>query len=224
MKNIIKVLMVDDHPLIVEGYRNILFELNDHDNKVVFQAANDIQQAYEKISLSLNTGNLFDLIFLDVNLPEYPEKKIYSGEDLALYIREVSARSKIIFLTMLNENFRLYNLVKNVDPEGLLVKSDVGSKDLKIAFKDVLSNKVSYSDTVIKLMRKQLTNDFALDQFDRQILYQLSLGVQTKRLPEVIPLSLAAIEKRKRNLKDLFDLDKEGDLILIMKAKELGFL
>lgn len=224
MKNIIKVLMVDDHPLIVEGYRNILLELDDHENKVVLQTANDLQKAYDKINISLNTGNLFDLIFLDVNLPEYAEQKIYSGEDLALYIRKVSSSSKIIFLTMLNENFRLYNLMKNVGPEGLLVKSDVGSKDLKTAFKDVLSNKVSYSDTVLKLMRKQLTNDFALDQFDRQILFQLSLGVQTKKLPEVIPLSLAAIEKRKRNLKDLFELDKEGDLILIMKAKQFGFL
>ncbi len=224
MTNIIKVLMVDDHPLIVEGYKNTLLELDNENEKIVFETADNLQRAYEKISESVNSGNLFNVIFLDVNLPEYSEKKIFSGEDLALYIRKVSPDSKIIFLTMLSENFRLFNLVKNVNPEGLLVKSDVGSKDLKIAFQKVLLNKISYSNTVLKLMQKQVTNDFALDQFDRQILYQLSLGVQTKKLPEFIPLSLAAIEKRKKNLKDLFGLDKKGDLMLVKKAKQMGFI
>ncbi len=216
--------MVDDHPLIVEGYKNTLLELDNENEKIVFETADNLQRAYEKISESVNSGNLFNVIFLDVNLPEYSEKKIFSGEDLALYIRKVSPDSKIIFLTMLSENFRLFNLVKNVNPEGLLVKSDVGSKDLKIAFQKVLLNKISYSNTVLKLMQKQVTNDFALDQFDRQILYQLSLGVQTKKLPEFIPLSLAAIEKRKKNLKDLFGLDKKGDLMLVKKAKQMGFI
>lgn len=224
MKDVIKVLMVDDHPLIVEGYKNILQELNSQEVKIVFESANDLEQAYNKIKQSSVAENYFDIIFLDISLPEFPDKNISSGEDLAVYVRKTSPISKIIFLTMHNENYRLYNLVKNINPEGLLVKSDVSSLDLKKAFWDVLADKVNYSDTVLKLMRKQVTHDFALDQFDRQILYQLSLGIQTKKLPEVIPLSLAAIEKRKRNLKNQFGLEKEGDLILIQKAKQLGFL
>jgi DNA-binding NarL/FixJ family response regulator len=224
MKDVIKVLMVDDHPLILEGYKNILQELNSQEVKIVFETANNLEKAYNKIKKSAVAENYFDIIFLDINLPEFPDMNISSGEDLAVYVRKTSLNSKIIFLTMHNENYRLYNLVKNINPEGLLVKSDVGSLDLKRAFWEVLADKVNYSDTVLKLMRKQVTNDLALDQFDRQILYQLSLGIQTKKLPEVIPLSLAAIEKRKRNLKNQFGLDKEGDLILIQKAKQLGFL
>ena len=224
MKDILKVLMVDDHPLIVEGYKNILSQLQISEKKIIFESVNNLRNDYQKIKLSLQTENFYDLIFLDLNLPVYEEKKISSGEDLAVYIRKFSKTSKIIFLTMHNESFRLFNLVKNIDPEGLLVKSDVGSEDLKKSFQDVLDGKISYSDTVLKLMRKEFVNDYALDQYDRQILYHISLGVQTKDLPEVIPLSLASIEKRKRVIKDLFGLDKEGDLILINRAKTLGFL
>lgn len=224
MKEVIKVLMVDDHPLIVEGYKNILQELNSQELKIAFETANDSRQAYNKIKQSTLAENYFNIIFLDINLPEFPDKNISSGEDLAVYVRKASPNSKIIFLTMHNENYRLYNLVKNINPEGLLIKSDVGSLDLKRAFWDVLADKVIYSDTVLKLMRKQVTNDFSLDQIDRQILHQLSLGVQTKKLPQVIPLSLPAIEKRKRNLKDLFGLNKGSDLILLRKAKQMGFL
>jgi DNA-binding NarL/FixJ family response regulator len=178
MKKVIKVLMVDDHPLIVEGYKNNLEELNSSEYKIVFETANDLEKAYNKLIQSVRTENFFDIIFLDINLPEFPDKNISSGEDLAVYVRKISPSSKIIFLTMHEENYRLYNLVKNIDPEGLLVKSDVGSIDLKKAFWDVLANKINYSDTVLKLIRKQVANDFALDQYDRQILYQLSLGIQ----------------------------------------------
>jgi len=224
MSKIIKVLMVDDHPLIVEGYKNIILEMENSEQQIIFESAIDLKEAYDRIEQSLRSSKPFDLAFLDINLPKYKEKNILSGEDLALFIKKVSPHTKIIFLTMHDENYRLYNLVRNVNPEGLLIKSDVGSKDLISTFNNVLDGKISYSDTVLNLMRYQITNDFALDQFDRQILFHLSTGVQTKKLPEFVPLSLPAIEKRKRNLKNYFGLDKEGDLVLIRKAKELGFL
>lgn len=224
MNNSVKVLMVDDHPLILEGYKNIILEMNAEDRQIIIEDSDSLESAYNKIETSVNSSNFFDIIFLDINLPEFQEENILSGEDLALYIRKVSPHSKIVFLTMHNENFRLYNIVKNVNPDGLLIKSDVASKDVMNAFNDILKGKVSYSDTVIKFMRTEITNDFTLDQFDRQILFQLYKGIQTKKLPEVIPLSLAAIEKRKRHLKDVFGIEKEGDLVLINKAKQLGFL
>ncbi|MBZ9629715.1 response regulator [Salegentibacter sp. LM13S] len=224
MMDIIKVLMVDDHPLILEGYKNIILEMDIEGRQIVFETSNSTESAYNKIKTSVNSSNIFDIIFLDINLPEYQKERIYSGEDLAIFIRKVSPHSKIVFLTMHNENFRLYNIVKNINPEGLLIKSDVASKDLMEAFTDVLAGKISYSDTVIKFMRNEITNEFTLDQYDREILFQLSQGIQTKKLPKVIPLSLAAIEKRKRQLKDIFGIEKEGDLVLINKAKQLGFL
>mgnify|MGYP002838525181 CR=1 FL=1 len=224
MRKIIKVLMVDDHPLIVEGYKNIILKIENSEQQIRFESANNLKQAYQKINQSLNSSKHFDLAFLDINLPEYEEKMILSGEDLALFIRKVSPLTKIIFLTMHSENYRLYNIVRNVNPEGLLIKSDVDSKDIINTFNSVQDEKLSYSDTVLKLMRYQITNNFLLDQFDRQILFHISRGVQTKKLTDVIPLSLPAIEKRKRNLKKYFGLDKEGDLLLVRKAKELGFL
>ncbi|PKD18740.1 transcriptional regulator [Salegentibacter salinarum] len=224
MKRLVKVLMVDDHQLIVEGYKNILLETQNEEFKIIFEEANSCKTAYDKLQESLRTGNFFDLIFMDINLPEYTQKKIYSGEDLGLFAKMLSSETKLIFLTMHEDNYRLYNIVKNVNPEGLLIKSDVGSNELVKAFQEVLDGKISYSHTVNTFIRKQITNDIALDQLDRQIIYYLSKGIQTKKLPERVPLSLAAIEKRKRNLKDLFGLEKEGDLVLIEKAKSMGFV
>lgn len=223
MSKPIKILMIDDHPITLEGYKNILISLQDSNSNLLIDTASDCEDAYWKIHKSSEEDNLFDIIFLDIRLPPAESLKIFSGEDLGLKIREISSSSKIIILTMHNENFRIYNILKNISPEGLMIKSDVSPKEFFRAFSDVLNNKLYYSHTVKVLMRKQFANDIVLDELDRNILYHLSKGVMTKDLIQYMPLSLAAIEKRKRNIKEILEIEG-GDLLLIERAKQLGFI
>lgn len=223
MDRTVKILMIDDHPITLEGYKNILISLQDSNSNLVIETASNCEDAFWKIQKSTEENNQYDVIFLDISLPPSESLKIFSGEDLGLKIREISSSSKIIILTMYNENFRIYNILKNISPEGLLIKSDVSPKEFFRAFSEVLNNKLYYSHTVKVLMRKQFANDIVLDELDRNILYQLSKGVMTKDLTHFIPLSLAAIEKRKRHMKEILEVNG-GDLLLVERAKELGFL
>lgn len=77
---------------------------------------------------------------------------------------------------------------------------------------------------MIKLLRDQIVNDFVLDNYDRKILYELSIGTRMKDLPKLIPLSIAGIEKRKRNLKRMFNVKKMDDRELLISAKEKEFI
>jgi len=95
---------------------------------------------------------------------------------------------------------------------------------LNTAFLDVLDGKTSYSHTVTNLLRKQIQCDLILDSNDRKILYLLSKGYKTKDLPREIPLSLAAIEKRKKIMKEAFQVEVKSDLALVNRAKDIGFL
>lgn len=219
----IKILMIDDHPITLDGYKNILISLKDSNSNFIIDTASDCEEAYWKIYKSSEDNNRYDVIFLDISLPPFENMKIYSGEDLGLKIREISPSSKIIILTMYNENFRIYNILKNISPEGLLIKSDVSPQELYRSFSEVMLDKLYYSNTVKILMRKQFASDIILDEVDRNILFQLSKGIMTKDLTQFIPLSLAAIEKRKRNMKEILEVEG-GDLLLIDKAKELGFI
>tara|TARA_R110002049_G_C8991515_1_gene549089 strand:+ start:231 stop:452 length:222 start_codon:yes stop_codon:yes gene_type:complete len=73
-------------------------------------------------------------------------------------------------------------------------------------------------------MRKQVSNDIVIDEIDRRILYELSRGTKMSELPQIIPLSISGIEKRKRVLKELFNLDQKDDRGLIRIAEEKGFI
>lgn len=219
----IKILMIDDHPITLDGYKKILKNFKKSESTYFIETASNCEEAFNKIDKSIDDIGFYDIIFLDIGLPVAEKLKIFSGEDLGMKIREISPSSKIIVLTMYNENFRIHNILKNISPEGLLIKSEVTPEEFLIAFNQVLGNKLYYSQTVNALIRKQYGNKVIFDELDRNILFQLSKGIMTKDLTEYIPLSLAAIEKRKKNMKIVLEVDG-GDLLLIDRAKELGFI
>jgi DNA-binding NarL/FixJ family response regulator len=219
----IKILMIDDHSLIIEGYKNILEEYTNDKTDLIIDTALDCDEGYDKIKNSLGT-KIYDVVFLDIGLPPSIRHSIYSGEDLGIKIRELSPGSKLIVLTSHSENSRIYNIMKNLNPESLLIKSDINKLDFFAAFERVMDGESCYSQTVNVLMKMQFRNDILIDSIDRSILYYISKGVRTKYLDSKIPLSIPAIEKRKRNMKLIFGVESGGDLVLIERARELGFL
>lgn len=223
MKKRFKVLIVDDHPMIVEGYKNALLGIDSDRYKLTITTANSCDSAYEKI-VDVIDNKPYDVIFFDVKLPPSADGKILSGEDLGVKTRALLPATKIVILTMFNDGFRIQNIIKNVNPDGFLIKSDITSDELVRAFEIITKDPPYYSHTVSKLIRKKMSSNIVLDEIDRSILYHLSKGIKTKNLPNYIKLSLAAIEKRKKHLRDVFEINIGGDKSLLEKAQDLGYL
>jgi len=166
----------------------------------------------------------FDLAFLDINIPPSTDEKILSGEDLGIELKNAFPSIKLIIITSLHNNFRLYNILNSLDPEGFLIKSETDYKHLLEAIVLVLSKPPYYSNTILNLLRQQYANKVILDSIDRQLLYQLSIGTKSKDLIKFIDLSKSGIERRKRRLKEIFNVGNDNDRLLLKRAKEQGFL
>jgi hypothetical protein len=63
-----------------------------------------------------------------------------------------------------------------------------------------------------------------IDLFDKQILFHISKGTKTMDIPQYVPISLEAIEKRKLNLKKILNIQDESDIELVREAKNKGLL
>jgi len=220
------VLIIDDHPLITEAYITALKYYSKHNETVKFsiKTAYDCDSGRELIKRALKSEEHKYIVFLDIKLPPSRDEKILSGEDLGLLIREMLPNSRIIISTTFNNNFRVHSILKNINPEGLLIKNDITPLELLETIRIVVNDPPYYSKTVIKLLRDQVLNDFILDEYDRKILYELSIGTRMKDLPNLLPLSIASIEKRKRNLKRMFNVKKMDDRQLMISAREKGFI
>jgi DNA-binding NarL/FixJ family response regulator len=220
------VLIIDDHPLITAAYKSAFNYINKHNEAISFniEVAHNCDTAYSKINHSSSKNKNIDIVFLDISLPPSKDGKILSGEDLGLKINNLMPNTKIIVSTTFNDNYRIHSLFKNLNPDGFIVKNDINPKELVTTIKTVITNPPYYSKTIIKLLRKEVSSDFILDNVDRKLLYELSIGTMMKDLPEILLLSLPAIEKRKSRIKQIFDAVSPYDKELLQKAKEKGFI
>ena len=215
------ILIVDDHPFIIQAYKNALDKYSQQGYEFNVTQANNCKSGYENI---MEAKKPFDVAFFDISMPEYAEKGIYSGEDLASLMKTEMPGCKVILLTMHTELLKINNIIKNINPNGLIIKNDLTFDELIFAFDKIINNESYYSQTVIKLVGQAQYNNIELDAFDKQILFHLSKGVKTKDLPQYIPLSLSAIEKRKLNIREVLEVKGGSDIDLINEAKTKGVI
>lgn len=221
MRTPIQILIVDDHPFIIEAYKNAINKYSQNGFEFEVTQANNCKSGYENIT---EAPKDFDIAFFDISMPEYAEKGIYSGEDLAMLMKSEMPTCKVILLTMHTELLKINNIIKNINPSGLIIKNDLTFDELLFAFDKIINNESYYSQTVIKLVGQAQYNNIELDVFDKQILFHLSKGVKTKDLPTYIPLSLSAIEKRKLNIREILEVPGGTDVDLIREAKNKGVI
>ena len=218
-------LIIDDHQIIIDTYKKaLLFVKNEFENlDFKIDDAKDCECALTKVKRALITNGI-DLVFLDISLPPSPKHRMFSGEDIGVAIKKDSPNTKIIVCTSYSDNLRLNNIVKTINPDSILIKGDIEFKDIVESIKTVLNNETFYSKTVVDFLRNKVSSDIVICDYDIQILSEISTGAKMKELIEIVPLSKAAIEKRKRKLKLLFNIHDDSDKKLVLAAREKGFI
>lgn len=216
----VTVLIIDDHPPIIEGYKSIL-SYNPYGYNLEIQTAFSCESAYQLIS---TTETPFDVVMIDYTMPPFPERNIHCGADLVPIIRQYLPETKIMMLTSHSESLLLLKVLKEGNPEGLLVKSDILADDFLVAFDAIVRGENFYSSTVISLRKELKESDKVLDSYNRQIIMLLSQGIQTKNLPDYLNLSKSAIDKRKVIIKEFFDIEKGTDEDILREARKQGFI
>ncbi len=219
MVKLLNVLGVDDHAVVLEGY-NAIFRSLDLYDELRFTKAHNCRSGYEIINNHLDTP--FDIAVLDYSMPQYPEKELYSGEDMALLLRQIMPSCKIIMVTMQKEIGVMGSILQKIKPEGFINKSDCTMTELMDAFSLVLRGDTYYSKTVREFIRL-IESDVLLEDIDVKIILFLAKGIKNKNLAKYIPLSESAIEIRKYRIKRLLQVTGD-DEELISKARSLGYI
>ena len=218
----VNILIVDDHPMTVNGYINVLSDEKFEGHELNFTKALNCKEAYELIT---DPNNIFNLAYLDLSLPPYPEKKITSGIDIGMLLRQHMPDCTIVFLTMHSEAPLIERLIKDINPQGIMCKSDIDIDEFLNAFKIIFSGDTYLSNKIVKSLKDRVFDNYKLDNYDKQILMRLSEGILTPNIPNYVPLSLSAIEKRKAHMKNMLLQGKGGDDNELIEAiKKIGIL
>lgn len=216
------IFIVDDHPFIIQGYKNAIVRYKPKKYEFVISEAKDCQSAYTTITNPKTPT--FDIAFLDISMPSYDDKGIFSGEDLAKLLNQYMPDCKIILLTMYSELLKIRTIIDAINPLGLVIKNDLTFNELLFGFDKVINDEVYYSQSIQKMIDQSQYETLEIDLFDKQILFHISKGTKTIDIPKYIPISLKAIETRKMNLMKLLAIADGTDAELVKVAKDRGLL
>lgn len=217
----LEILIIDDYPMTVRGY-SILLKDMEFEYSIYTDSAFNCDEALLKINN--HKEHFYDIVLLDINLPASSNNVVVSGLELGVKIKTKFPKTKIIVHTGINDYQRISNIFKILNPEGFLIKSDIEPGILFEAIRTVLSDNFFYSERTNRLLSRGRNQDIFIDSWDNKILYHLSLGEKMKELPKHIPLSMATIERRKKNLKMLFEIPDGNTKQLLEIARKKGFI
>lgn len=216
-------LIVDDHPVNVDSYHALLKKIKRYE-KSNYLFAYDCEQAFNTINNNYLNEKAIDFALIDISLPAYEDKKLYSGSDVAVYIRQKFSNCKIIIISMHKEPLWVNQIIKELNPEGFIAKSDINYKCFPEIFKCIEESEIYLSQSIVLAQKILIQKNINWDNYDSKILQLIADGIKTINLPKFIPLSLSAIEKRKSNIKKQLVLEDATDKELIDSAKKMGFI
>jgi len=198
-KGMIKVLLVDDHPLFREG---LTYRLSLDDSIEVVGEAENGKQALELIK-SLE----FDIVLMDINMPEM------DGMYVLELIKEQDIDCKVLMLSMHDNKEYILGAMRH-GADGYILK-DVPGQELIEAIKKVISGKHYFSSEVTEILSKELAGEQRgiVTRREQLVLRLISQGLSNKRIAQELNVSVRTVETHKRNIKQKLGIDSTVGLM-----------
>lgn len=134
------VLIIEDHPAIVEGYMSIL-QRSKYGQGITFEV---VQNCSEGLAQIREPNVHYDAIILDLHIPGDEAQLLHDGSDLTYYIKKHKPLSKLIISTAHTDSLRLYPIYQSAAPDAIMVKCDITAAELEKALDDIYMESLIY--------------------------------------------------------------------------------
>lgn len=203
MKKDIRILLVDDHDLVLQGLRRIV-EHNLPEVGFVCTASTG------KEALNFFASQHFDLFLMDLELPDM------SGLDVVTDVRKKNPKARIIVNTVHEEIWYVKNLLQ-CGVDGILFKS-VDSGRIVEAIRAVLRGEKYYCPYAehirLQMRRSEEGRREELTFRELDVLKRISEGKNTQEIANELCVSVNTIDTHRRHLMEKLDARNVADLIM----------
>ena len=196
----IKVAIVDDHPMVVEGIQTLL--QNDETINFIGSASNIAQ------CKSFLVDNKPDVLLMDISLPDG------NGIDLCKFVTENYPSIYILGISTHNQGSYITKMLEN-GASGYILK-DVSKKELKTAIFEVKKgNKyLSFETTKTLKNEKHITqNNFVLSRREKEVLQLIAEGSTNSQIAEKLEISTSTIDTYRKSLLLKLEAKNTADLV-----------
>ena len=194
----IRVLLVDDHPLVLDGIRSRLEE--EGSIEVIGEGSN----GQEALSMADELNP--DVVLMDINMP------VLNGIEAAERFNIELPDIKLLMLTMHDSREYITKVLK-AGAKGYILK-DVSSNEMISAIKAVYIGKTYYSSGVTDiLLNEGPKKEVPLTDREKTILCLLAEGNSNKHVARELDISVRTVETHRRNIKRKLDVKTSAGLV-----------
>ncbi len=183
----IKILIVDDHQILIDGILELLSKV---DGVEVTATASSAEQA-----LSLIAQGHFDLVVTDIGLPEM------KGTELIYELKKMKPALKVIALSMHEEQHVVKDALK-AGADGYVLKKST-HHELEEAIAKVIKGEVFVSAEITRMLVDEVKYPSVISQLSDREIEIIRLIVKeftTKKIAEALFISEKTVESHKTNI------------------------
>lgn len=205
-KNVFRIVVIDDHPILRQGIVQLINEQKD------FTVVGQTDEAKKAVSLIQQAKP--DCVVLDVSL------KGSSGIEAAKDIKVVFPKMKILMLSMHDENIYASRALK-AGATGYVMK-DAPPEAVIVALRKVMNGEVAISATYSAKLLRNFAHRGAdataspvdlLSDRELEVFTFIGKGFGTRPIAEKLNLSVKTIESHRAHIKEKLNLETATELV-----------
>jgi len=203
----VKVLIVDDHPMVLEGMRSMLAQIT------FVEITGAVSNAYTALETLKKAA--IDIVITDINMPEI------SGIELALKIKKEYSGVKVIAMSTFKERSYISQMIQN-GASGYLVKS-ASKEEIEEAILSVYEGKLYMSlDVALSVTDKdELKTIPVISGREKEVLQLIADGLTNPQIAEKLFISMHTVDSHRKNLLTKFAVKNTASLIRIAAQEKI---
>ncbi|MGH1515925.1 response regulator [Chryseobacterium sp. JK1] len=198
----INIVIVDDHPIVIEGLRMML------NSQPFFNVSESFTSGLE--TLSFIRSNTVDIILLDITLPDA------NGTELCREIKTASPDTAVIMFSNRSERSIIMQAIQN-GASGYLLKN-TSIEELVICIKGALSGDIVFCNETKLIISRPSPVTLPIPRLtkrEKQILQLVAQGKTSNNIAEELFLSPLTVDTHRKNLLQKFQAKNSTELINI---------
>ena len=201
----IKVFIVDDHYMVIEGIRSLL--QNEKNIEWTGHAMN------AESCLAFLKQQQPDVILMDISMPDK------SGIDLCKEVKEKYPSTFIIGLSTFNQQSFINKMMDN-GASGYVLKNAT-QEELMEGIETVMKGRTYMIDEVSQVLRKQENSNIILTRREKEVLELIAECLTNNEIAQKLFISTTTVDTHRKNLLAKFEVKNTAMLIRAAAQNQL---
>ncbi|NMH25292.1 response regulator transcription factor [Flavobacterium solisilvae] len=201
-----KIFIVDDHPMVIEGFKTLLSQ-----NESIVVVGTAIN-AFEAISFIAK--NEVDIAFIDINLPDI------SGIELCKKIKTEFPSIICLALSTFNDRGYVSKMIEN-GASGYLLKNS-SREEIYKAISEVLIGNMYFNVGYQKQNTSKYDEIPIITRREKEVLIQIAEGLTNQQIANKLFISITTVSSHRQNL--MLKLEANNTASLIKNALKFDLI